>query len=206
VPAVVLRVPEKPVEVPRIHPSALRELLRPDRSLDDLYPAPAAPRAAEPAPLPAPEELRVAAPARRPAASAEPLRDVRAGDAAAADELRRRRHGRLWKHALASALVAFAVQALTGWTGLGPPATLASLLLRSALFGFPVGYCVSRVNGGPIQGLGIGAFFGALSLVPAALHTLASDGALPGMLELALGLGAGVVPGVVIGVEVQTDT
>jgi hypothetical protein len=120
-------------------------------------------------------------------------------DLARRDRLRRRR----LSHAFAGAATFFGVLTLFGLPGSLMPTALLTHALVGAVIGSPIGWLISRLNAGPIQGALLSA--GTLFLVRAVTGWIGGEGSSVWLGAFVAGLG-GLVPGALIGYHVELDS
>lgn len=146
--------------------------------------------------LPSPEEVR-----------------ARAQDPALLRERERQFRRRVWRrwllHGVSGVVLFFLVRSaftilLGGMATALQPAQVIWTVIPAVIFGFPLGFTVSRLNAGLFKGGLIGMVFGALFAAPPLLAAMMAGDPL-GYVHLAVGAGVGVLTGALMGFHVDMD-
>ncbi len=126
-------------------------------------------------------------------------------------ELRKEREfkARLWRrwlgHGVTGIILCFGINLVGGLPGSIHPLSLILNAMGATVFGFPLGFCVSRFNAGLFKGVLIGALFGGFYMLPLVLIVAVAGGGGFGMFVFVLGMLSGVIPGGLLGWHVDMD-
>ncbi|MEM7308238.1 MAG: hypothetical protein AAF682_16275 [Planctomycetota bacterium] len=122
------------------------------------------------------------------------------------NRLYRRRMFQRWvRHGVAGAAATFLFHTLVGLPDsllIGP---VLAHLIGSAIFGFPLGFLISRSQADVFRGMIYGAAFGALQGIPAFALTGVTGPTAFGIPTLLIGVCGGVLPGAFLGMHVQSN-